>query len=146
MLGTHSALMNSRLMGTRLSLLDSEEPNSERDKIFIYHSLNICLTGLQIDSLFCPLHIEVGGECDAVVLAIDHKHLVNVDADPNLVRLIWEWKLEFWIILRKANGFWKSLVTLKTVAGERRKEQKCPDCLELKYFLVSGCQKFPNGK
>ena len=88
MLGTHSALMNSRLMGTRLSLLDSEEPNSERDKIFIYHSLNICLTGLQIDSLFCPLHIEVSGECDAVVLAIDHKHLVNVDADPNLIRLI----------------------------------------------------------
>ena len=88
MLGTHSALMNSRLMGTRLSLLDSEEPNSERDKIFIYHSLNICLTGLQIDSLFCPLHIEVSGECDAIVLPIDPQHLVDVNADADNVWLI----------------------------------------------------------
>ena len=101
-------------------------------------------TWLQIKSLFSPLDIEVGGECDAVVLAVDNQDLVYVNADSDLVRLIWEWKLEFGIILRKTNGFWKSLVTLETVAEEGWKEEKSPDCLDLKIFLINQLIKIPN--
>ena len=84
------------------------------------------LTWLEIKSLLCPLHIEECGECDAVIFPIDHQHLVDINTDPDLVGLIWEGKLKLGIILRKANGFWKSLVTLETVAGEGREESESP--------------------
>ena len=70
-----------------------------------------------------PLHVEVGGEGDAVVLVVDAQDLVDVDGHAYHVCLFcecrgWEkdrwkraaatciWKLKFWIIVGKAEGLW----------------------------------------
>ena len=95
MFGTQRALMNSRLMGTKVMLPpeSSDEPNSESSQIktSAQFPADICptlLTFFEIQSPFRPLNIEVGGECDAVVLSIDPEHLIDVNADTDNIWLI----------------------------------------------------------
>ena len=58
-----------------------------------------------IQSPLVPLHVEVGGERDGVVIAADGEDLVDVNADADLVWLFCEWKLKFGIVFRKTQGF-----------------------------------------
>ena len=41
----------------------------------------------QLESRLLPLHVEVHGDGDAVVLVVDLHHLVDVHANENSVRL-----------------------------------------------------------
>ena len=43
---------------------------------------------LEVQSLLGPLHVEEGGEGDAVIFPVDHQHLVDINTDPDLVCLI----------------------------------------------------------
>ena len=64
--------------------------------------------GINIQPSFCPFHIEVSGKSNAVVLVIDPKHLINVNADIYLVDPLSDWKFKLGIIVVQTDLFGNS--------------------------------------
>ena len=61
--------------------------------------------GINIQSSFRPFNVEVGGKGNAVVLVIDPEHLINVNADIDLIDALCDWKLKLGIIVMQTDLF-----------------------------------------
>ena len=71
-----------------------------------------------------PLYIEVCWKGYGVGSIINSENIVNIDTDSNLIGFLREWKLKFWIVLRKAYWFVNTIFTRETSLSKQGMDKK----------------------